>query len=99
VAIIGGSPLLWPTRTGETSCALPSSEELFIAYGTKLSCTAVQKHCVYFHSCYREKVTLSNVQKLAIIGDCTLYQQLPVTDFCCCVMANLSSGMSLMLKK
>ena len=73
MAIIGGSPLLWPTRMGETSCALlkvPSSVELFIAYGTKLSCTAVQKHCVYFHSCYREKVTLSNVQKLAIIGDC-----------------------------
>ena len=75
MAIIGGSPLLWPARTGETSCALlevPSSVELFIAYGTKLSCTAVQKHCVYFHSCYREKVTLCNVQKLAIIGDCTL---------------------------
>jgi len=23
----------------------------------------------------------------------SIYQWLPVTDFCCCVMANLSSGM------
>ena len=46
-----------------------------------------------------ERMLGSGILQPSVASQLSICQQLPVTDFCCCVMANLSSGMCLMLKK